>query len=388
MVRLYGGRSQPRQSIERVAKSVDELRGRLETLVLPEYHPTLDLSEAETRRRAAIAAVDHLDAHLREAVEKLPATSDAFDAEDAVRGFLEEIFEGKIGAPYAADVLARLCRDGDQRFSKKVPPGYKDIDKASDSKYGDFLIWTSLLSQLEARTDLTGLIFVTNDRKEDWWLRKESAVVGARPELIRECVDRTGRLMTLYTPAEFLRLAKQHLKSVVSVTTMEVAERVSNQSPVAHTLRGLRMCVPNVRLRIDLLRHLFAKLDSGQVSIAGDLGPTIESFNAEASHNHVVNPLFYALISDAYGPLGVEGDGERLREKRVYIKEPDGGLSKFVQSAHVAWLAQAMYRLRKSEFSKDEIADAFFGLDAGAEAMQLIDEAARAAEEDAVLRGH
>ena len=55
-------------------------------------------------------------------------------------------------------------------------------------KLGDFIVWKQMIT-FAKDTELKALVFVTNDKKEDWWLKAPSGSETAkspRPELIEE----------------------------------------------------------------------------------------------------------------------------------------------------------------------------------------------------------
>lgn len=73
-------------------------------------------------------------------------------------------------------------------------------DDKSENPYGDAIIWLEML-----RSAHSHLIFVTKDRKEDWWLNicgKQSP----RPELIREMLE-CGKVFHMYTLDAFIKRA-------------------------------------------------------------------------------------------------------------------------------------------------------------------------------------
>ncbi len=51
---------------------------------------------------------------------------------DVILTVLTELFEGKIGPEYQENELAEIYSKGQERYAKKVPPGYKDSKKARE----------------------------------------------------------------------------------------------------------------------------------------------------------------------------------------------------------------------------------------------------------------
>lgn len=73
---------------------------------------------------------------------------------------------GKMPEP-TASFIYKQCQEGENRYKKKIPPGYKDEKKDGVSKYGDFLVWVETYTF--ASLNNKNIIFVTDDVKEDWW---------------------------------------------------------------------------------------------------------------------------------------------------------------------------------------------------------------------------
>ncbi len=69
------------------------------------------------------------------------------------------------------------------RSSHKIPPGYKDNAK-SNGGIGDYLIWQTILKL--AKEKKKDVIFVTNDKKTDWYHKSNDIPLYPRHELIEE----------------------------------------------------------------------------------------------------------------------------------------------------------------------------------------------------------
>jgi hypothetical protein len=101
----------------------------------------------------------------------------------------------------------------------------------------------------------------------------------------------------------------------------------------------------------------------------------IQTLGGQFVSNYVHVPLFFALISENYGPISVRYDPTlRLRDRAIYL--PEGtSQEEFIQKAHIAWLAQAMYRVRYNGLADDDLLVAFFGNVYSPEAHSLLREA-------------
>jgi predicted transcriptional regulator with HTH domain len=77
------------------------------------------------------------------------------------------------------EIKERLDKD----IFYKLPPGYKDARK-DDEGIGDLLIWQTILEV--AKTHKKSVIFVSLDKKPDWWSQSEGRPLYPRYELIDE----------------------------------------------------------------------------------------------------------------------------------------------------------------------------------------------------------
>lgn len=148
------------------------------------------------------------------------ATSNLPNA-DEVLAAISDLFEGKVAAqPEQKEIDARV-KEAERRMQNKIPPGYMD------KRPGDYLIWAELKEK--ARTAKLPIIFVTDDRKEDWWLEQSGKTIGPRPELRQEFTADTGQMFYAYTPDRFLALLAERTKNLVSPETVMEMQRIQSR---------------------------------------------------------------------------------------------------------------------------------------------------------------
>lgn len=214
-----------------------------------------DLGQLDLIKRHSTINTDTLLADIRGAIEKFTPLLDAFEVDhfrlngdDRIRERLENIFDGKIGPkPAGQDEIVGLEKIADGRFKKKIPPGYMDNEKEKSGtaeftygginyqrKYGDYFIWEQMISFAD-KANLTDLIFVTDDNKEDWLLKinqEGEQTIGPRPELTEELARRTPvKRFNIYSSAKFLEHANRFLSEHVSEQAIKDATEVAqNQS--------------------------------------------------------------------------------------------------------------------------------------------------------------
>jgi hypothetical protein len=146
--------------------------------------------------------------------------------DDHVRDRVTQLFEKKVGAPYTEEQLKKVYLEGKNRYEKSVPPGYKDEHKDDESKYGDLVVWKQIIDK--AKESETSIMFVTDDRKEDWWERFKGKVIRPRPELIQEICEQTGVKFYMYQTDPFMEQASKHLRRKVKQNAIDEVKNIRN----------------------------------------------------------------------------------------------------------------------------------------------------------------
>ena len=145
-----------------------------------------------------------------------------FTKGDNILEEITKLYEGKVGRPYTAERLAEMYKEGEDRYEKRIPPGYKDKDKKTGDRhrFGDLIIWFQMIDKSkEVECDI---LFVTDDKKEDWWQIHKGDKISARRELIAEFRKETGNhLICFYSPDRFLSIANERKAVTVKKTTIE-----------------------------------------------------------------------------------------------------------------------------------------------------------------------
>jgi len=163
---------------------------------------------------------------IQEAMVAKRAQQDPDTNADQVLVRLETILAGRVGSRLdAADEKAAIA-EGLRRVGAMEPPGYKDRTKDGDRAAGDYLVWEQTLKQAEHR--MVPVLFVTEDRKEDWWLLVHGQRRGPRPELVEEMRSRAGVQLLMTQTDNLLRLARDYLAVEVSDAAVEDVSRVAS----------------------------------------------------------------------------------------------------------------------------------------------------------------
>jgi hypothetical protein len=141
---------------------------------------------------------------------------------------ISAILDKKIGNQFSKSELVQIYLEGKTRYDEDIPPGYYDRatkkNKGDQHLYGDLIIWKELIKKI--KIEKKQIIFVTDDRKEDWWKKYKGETVGPREELIKEFYDETGVRILIYQADTFLRYANEKLGLKIKEETIAEVKEV------------------------------------------------------------------------------------------------------------------------------------------------------------------
>jgi len=134
-----------------------------------------------------------------------------YEKSDNILDKLTELYEGScVGEQFSESKLVEIFKEGNERYLKKIPPGFKDSQKNEPEKYGDLVLWYQLIEK--SRESKKPIVFVTRDTKDDWWrFNNNGEKKGARRELIREMRDKAKTNFYLYEISYFINIASKKL---------------------------------------------------------------------------------------------------------------------------------------------------------------------------------
>jgi hypothetical protein len=160
--------------------------------------------------------------------------------DDNIKKLVLEIFDGKIGEGFTKEELEGIYKAGEKRYENNIPPGYKDKtkkgsyvvgDKEYIRQFGDLILWKEIIRKAKDK-NISHIILVTGDVKEDWWLEKRGKKLGARKELLNEIYMEAPELKTfyLYDTSSFLKHAKSELNLSISDSSISQAKDLIERS--------------------------------------------------------------------------------------------------------------------------------------------------------------
>lgn len=183
--------------------TIEKARERLRQL---RAHPTINVAKE-------LAALDMFSADFRARMSASQASHPTEEIAGAITR-LTQLLDGRIGDKWKPEQLVALKKEGEDRYAKKIPPGYKDVKKEAGEfdKYGDLIIWKDLIAK--AKSDQRSVIFITDDAKEDWWWIHRGRKLGPRPELIEEFQAGSDQDFHIYEFGQFLRFAAERFPEI------------------------------------------------------------------------------------------------------------------------------------------------------------------------------
>lgn len=101
-------------------------------------------------------------------------------------GFSKKLEDkNKIGRKTNFSRKLEIISEGEFRYRNLIPPGFCDYKKIGIDKYGDLFIWKEIL-ELPRTENVSNFIFVTDDKKEDWWKIHNGKPIKIHSELLNE----------------------------------------------------------------------------------------------------------------------------------------------------------------------------------------------------------
>lgn len=299
-----------------IEKKLDEGFKKLETELRGyQRHPFVDVEQVlETLKRAMKRA--------KSLLQRARVNHPDLLASDDLREQIVELFEDNLGAPFPPEELEKVYKQAEQRFKQDIPPGFEDTSKKGAKKYGDVVLWFQLIKF--AKEQQKPLIFTTDDRKEDWWLKHDGGTIGPRPELIQEMRYEASIQFYMYSTDQFMKYAQDYLKLQEQQEAVEEVREIRRQDErsgvIASQLIGSYPIIASKELNeaLDGLRQTIARtmlpVNTALQSIALDMVRSslpIDSFTKELRELAAPRfPFLYGQNPSDESSLPAEDDDE------------------------------------------------------------------------------
>lgn len=217
--KVFYGLQKPFDEISNIIETqIKEFNSKLDGIIREnKNHPSIDFEQIKS---AASRSMKDVEKVLTSFKEKHPS----FKAAEKTVDDLNSIFKDRTGGPFDPKDIEGHTKEALRRIAAKIPPGYED-SKKDDGGVGDYFIWRQLIEK--AKLEKRPIIFITEDVKDDWWLRVNGKTIGPLPALRREFFDEAGQYFYAYRVVEFLSRSNSIAAPKVSKATLEEAGIVS-----------------------------------------------------------------------------------------------------------------------------------------------------------------
>lgn len=188
--------------IENVQNSLTKIEGEIDKQLRIAKNKLQEVDKKDIRcKEQIIEAIDKTNKEIDDMLENEKKQQENFMKKDVVLEKVLELFNGKCGENEPNEVLEKIKKEAKRREENKIPPGYKDRKK--EENFGDYYIFYSMIEK--AKKEKRAVIFITDDEKEDWYLRKDGMILSGRPELLQEFYIETKELFFICNTQTFVK---------------------------------------------------------------------------------------------------------------------------------------------------------------------------------------
>jgi len=237
-----------RNRFRRIVESKDIVRNAIEPLEssLNAFVAAVDKVQLANRGKAdAVTRMDDVVAGGRFVIDAAKQALESHidpRSEDPIRDIINRLFDGRIGTMPEQATLNEWFEEAKKRFDERSAPGWMDQDTKGknpryrakglvlDKRYGDFVIWKEMIDFAKSRSDVTHMVLISADVKQDWLQLHNQVVGGPHPALCTEIMEQGGLDgFWKYDFDSFLAQAAVQLGAEVSHTTIQDVASVAGR---------------------------------------------------------------------------------------------------------------------------------------------------------------
>lgn len=291
----------------------------------------------EKVHKSLISSFDLVNKEVEESIKKYCD----FLKEDPIYDELSELFDKKITPAFNDTELEAIFKEGEIRYSKKIPPGFEDEkNKDGERKFGDLVLWKQIIQI--AQKEKKSIILVTDERKTDWWWKiKDGRNMGPRQELVQELYNEAGVDFHMYSSERFLRYGQNYLEEQVNekalneMKAMKLAELRHLQKLKQEEIKFMDLddkYHEELRFLLDRNRELTQKISEinrERESLIGDAEENIEVQDYLDHQRAMMHKLMHERHMIRRKIDDIRASEESLREKemmkRGFFRKKDFG---------------------------------------------------------------
>ena len=153
----------------------------------------------------------------KETIEEIIAEFPKFNEHDEILETIKHIYSSNVGSAYSSDEMEKTINEGKERIQKNIPPALTDTAKDSDEdQLGDFIIWKQIIDY--SCKNKKNIIFVTSEKKSDWWVKERGRRLGLPYILLEEFSMKTNsQKIHMYHVTQFLQMYKENINPALEV---------------------------------------------------------------------------------------------------------------------------------------------------------------------------
>lgn len=159
-------------AINNINGEINKLKNKGNTEAIPVYDGVI--SNLNNQMEDIASKIDEIDN------EYIKETECINKQNDIISNLVSLLHENSGTLGFNIKELMEIYEEGEKRYKYKISPGYTDESKKEKSetepqfllrKYGDLILWKEILKKV--KNEQTSLIFVQNEKKSDWWDKRE-----------------------------------------------------------------------------------------------------------------------------------------------------------------------------------------------------------------------
>jgi hypothetical protein len=251
---------------EQIPAQLDKVQGQLEnalrSLVRRGSHPFIEVTRLLER-------IKNVFMEIEEELGKLKQKYPDLLEHDHIRDTITDLLEGKVGSPYPPARMSEIYKEGKTRYENKIPPGYSDADKGGTRQYGDLVLWFQVIDK--AKEAKKPIILITDDRKDDWWLRHKGEIISPQPELVEEIACKADASFYMYSADPFMEHARKYLERQVKQEAIDEVRDVRQRDEAY--MKAVQAAALRFPYGTSAEMTLLASLIQKEVALAATLFP-------------------------------------------------------------------------------------------------------------------
>ena len=296
----------------KVIKTIGDLSAMLSN---KKRHPFLPDGELPNFTGHAATLIEQLEAQKAALLNRLN--------NDEILEFVDDLFSNRTGNPFDEAKLKAVVTEGETRYHYEVPPGYKDGKKDASGdpyrKFGDLIVWKQIIAK--GKEGSTPIIFISDDKKEDWWLEQSGRTIGPRTELREEFIREASKEFWMYSVDKFIEEAARISNVQVNKAVIEEIVAVREDARAEESQDAIKSA------------HVRTKIIHPVLSEDGIFEEIIEFLNSHPSDDGSVGLKYFVVnylggqnyeINHSYARINSLADAGRVE---IFKKDKNGVVS-------------------------------------------------------------